>query len=71
MAATKFTTILKRKDNEKILEIETTGKWTYKTALAIATESLNQDVYELVCVIESSKMYPCEKEKEKILLGEE
>ena len=32
------------------------AKWTYKTALGIATESNINETYELVCVVETSKI---------------
>ena len=31
-------------------------KWTYKTAIGIATELNNNEIYDLVCVIETSKI---------------
>lgn len=42
------------------------AKWTYKTALGIAIESNNDEMYELVCVVETHKMMPKnDKDKEK------
>lgn len=67
MAATNYTVIVKNKATEKIVLINLTAKWTYKQALAIATEAHAQnDTHELVCVIESNKiMLKDEKENEK------
>lgn len=56
MAATNWTIIRKRKDNNEIHISELTAKWTYKTALGIAQESTETEVFELVCVVETSKI---------------
>ena len=31
-------------------------KWTYKTALGIAIEANSDEIYELVCIVETNKM---------------
>ena len=41
------------------------AKWTYKTALGIAIESNNDEIYELVCVVETNKMMPKNDKKTK------
>ena len=65
MAATNYTIVRRNKKNNTILLDELEYKWTYKQALAIAKESATS-VFELVCVIESSKiMLKDEKENEK------
>ena len=46
----------KRKDNNKIHMCELSAKWTYKTALGIAQESTDTEVFELICVVETSKI---------------
>ena len=56
MAATNWTIIRKRKDNNKIHISELSAKWTYKTALGIAQEGTDTEVFELICVIETSKI---------------
>ena len=56
MAATNWTIIRKRKDNNKIHMCELSAKWTYKTALGIAQESTDTEVFELICVVETSKI---------------
>lgn len=67
MAATNYTVIVKNKTTERIVLIDLTSKWTYKQALAIAKEAnAKDDTYELVCVIETSKiLLKNEKEDEK------
>lgn len=65
MAATNYTIVMKNKRNNAILLDNLEFKWTYKQALAIAKESTT-DPFELVCVIESSKiLLKNEKENEK------
>ena len=42
------------------------AKWTYKTALGIAIETNNDEIYEVVCVVETNKiMIKNDKEEEK------
>lgn len=65
MAATNYTIVRRNKRNNAIFLDKLANKWTYKQALAIAKESAT-DAFELVCVIESSKiMLEDEKENEK------
>ena len=65
MAATNYTIVRRNKKTSTILLEELANKWTYKQALAIAKEyAINS--FELVCVIESSKiLLKDEKENEK------
>lgn len=56
MAATNWTIIRKRKDNNKIHISELSAKWTYKTALGIAQESTDTEAFEIICVVETSKI---------------
>ena len=66
MAATNWTIIKKRKDNNKIHLCELSTKWTYRTALGIAQESTDNEVFELVCVVETNKiLLKNDKEEEK------
>ena len=66
MAATNWTVIRRDKKTGKILISELTSKWTYKTALGIATESNVNETYDLVCVVETSKiLLKNEKDSEK------
>ena len=64
MAATNWTIIRKRKDNNKIHISELSAKWTYKTALGIAQEGTDTEVFELICVIETSKILSNNDKKE-------
>lgn len=56
MAATNWTIIKRRIDNKELTMLPIETKWTYKTALAIAQETNNEGVYELVCVVETNKI---------------
>lgn len=66
MAATNWTIIKREKATNQIEVYDLDKKWTYKTAIGIATELNNNKIYELVCVIETNKiMIKNDKEKEK------
>ena len=66
MAATNWTIIRREKASNQIQAYSLEAKWTYKTALGIAIESNNDEIYELVCVVETHKMLPKnEKETKK------
>lgn len=56
MAATNWTIIRRNKKNNAIVMCNLEAKWTYKTALGIATESNINETHELVCVVETSKI---------------
>lgn len=56
MAATNWTIIRREKKSNQMLTINLESKWTYKTALGIAIESNCDESYDLVCVVETSKM---------------
>lgn len=58
MAATNWTIIRKEKASNEIVTFDLVAKWTYKTALGIAIESNNDEIYELVCIVETSRMMP-------------
>lgn len=67
MAATNWTAIF-RETKEGILTITNyKSKMTYKTALAVAKESMEDDPnFDLVCIVETSKvMLNNDKEEEK------
>ena len=64
MAVTNYTIVRKNKKNNTILLDELANKWTYKQALAIAKES-TIDEFELVCIIESSKIMLKNEEKDE------
>lgn len=65
MAATNWTIITRRKDNGIVVTFPLLSKWTYKTAVAIANESTDTSTFEIICVVESSKiMLKDEKESE-------
>lgn len=66
MAATKFSVVKENKKTGEILIINYAGKWTYKTALAIAKEAnqeFNEKEWRIVCVVETKKLYPNENEE--------
>lgn len=67
MAATNWTAIYREKQNGELIFTEYQSKLTYKTALAIATESTRHDLgFELICVVETSKiLLKDEKKAEK------
>ena len=66
MAATNWTVIRRNKMNGKISMCNLEFKWTYKTALGVATESTINETHDLVCVVETSKiLLKNEKEAEK------
>lgn len=66
MAATNWTIIKRNKATNQIVTCNLDKKWTYKTAVGIATESNNNEIDELVCIVETHKvMLKNEKETEK------
>ena len=66
MAATNWTIITRRKDNGKVVTFPLLSKWTYKTAVAIANETMDTDTFEIICIVETNKiMIKNDKEKEK------
>ena len=56
MAATNWTIIRREKASNQMLTSNLEAKWTYKTALGIAIESNIDEIYELVCVVETHRM---------------
>lgn len=56
MAATNWTIVMRNKKTEKVLLHNLEEKWTYKTAIGIAKESLTDEIHELICVIETNKV---------------
>ena len=66
MAATNWTIVMKNKKTEEILLHNLEQKWTYKIAVGIAKESLKDETYELICIVETNKiMIKNDKEEEK------
>ena len=66
MAATNWTIIKKNKETNQIVMFNLEEKWTYKTAIGIATELNNNETNEIVCIVETSKiLLKDDKEKEK------
>lgn len=66
MAATNWTIITRRKDNGKVVTFPLSSKWTYKTAVAIANESTDTGMFEIICIVETNKvMIKNDKEEEK------
>ena len=66
MAATNWTIIKREKETNQIEMYDLDKKWTYKTALGIATELNNSEIYELVCIVETNKiMIKNNKDEEK------
>ena len=61
-----ITFIRREKASNQMLTSNLEAKWTYKTALGIAIESNNDEIYELICVVETHKIMPKnEKENKK------
>lgn len=56
MASTNWTIITRRKDNGEIVTFPLLSKWTYKTAVAIAHEATDTTTFEIICVVETSKI---------------
>lgn len=56
MAATNWTIIKREKKTNQIEIYNLDKKWTYKTALGIAIEANSDEIYELVCVVETNKI---------------
>ena len=66
MAATNWTIITKRKDNGVVVTFPLLSKWTYKTATAVAKESIDTSTFEIICVVETNKiMINNDKKEEK------
>ena len=66
MAATNWTIVTRRKDNGIVVTFPLMAKWTYKTAVAIASETIDTSKFEIICVVETNKlMIKNEKENEK------
>ena len=66
MAATNWTIIKREKETNQIKIYNLDKKWTYKTAIGIASELNNNEIYELVCIVETNKiMIKNDKEKEE------
>ena len=56
MAATNWTIIRRNKASGEIVISNLESKWTYKTALGIATESTINETHDLICVVETNKI---------------
>lgn len=56
MAATNWTIIKRNKATNKIILFNLEAKWTYKTAIGIATELNNDEINEIVCIVETNKI---------------
>jgi hypothetical protein len=66
MAATNWTIVRRNRLDNTMFINELGNKWTYKTALGIAKESTNNELFELVCVVETNKiMLKNDKKEEK------
>lgn len=65
MAATNWTIIRREKTSNQMLTLDLGAKWTYKTALGIAIESNCDELYDLMCVVETNKMMPKNEKKAK------
>ena len=66
MAATNWTIITRRKDNGETVTFPLLSKWTYKTAVAIARETMDTSTFEIICVVETNKiMLKDDKETKK------
>lgn len=56
MAATNWTIIKRERKTNQIEIYNLDRKWTYKTALGIATELNNNEKFELICIVETQKI---------------
>lgn len=56
MAATNWTIIKRNKATNQIVIFNLESKWTYKTAIGIATELNNDEINELVCIVETNRI---------------
>lgn len=65
MAATNWTIIKRNKETNQIVTCNLDKKWTYKTAVGIATESNNDEINELVCIVETNKIMIKNEKKTK------
>lgn len=66
MAVTNWTIVTRRKDNGTVVTFPLLSKWTYKTAVAVAKESMDTNTFEIICVVETNKiMIKNDKETEK------
>lgn len=66
MAATNWTIVTRRNEDNQVDLFPLTTKMTYKTALAIANETIKSESFELICVVETNKiLLKNDKEKEK------
>lgn len=65
MAATNWTIIKREKETNQIEIYNLDKKWTYKIALGVATELNNNEIYDLVCVVETNKIITKNDKKEE------
>lgn len=65
MAATNWTIVTRRKDNGIVVTFPLLSKWTYKTAVAIANESTDTNIFEIICIVETNKMMLKDDKKEE------
>lgn len=66
MAETNWSIIKRNKKTNQIVIANLVKKWTYKMAIAIASELNDYETDELVCVVETNKiMLKNDKEEEK------
>lgn len=66
MAVTNWTIITRRRDNGIVVTFPLLSKWTYKTAVAVAKESMDTNTFEIICVVETNKvMIKNDKKEEK------
>ena len=56
MAITNWTIIKREKKTNQIEIYNLDKKWTYKTAIGIATELNNDEINELVCIVETNRI---------------
>ena len=65
MAATNWTIITRRKDNGIVVTFPLLSKWTYKTAVAIAKETMDTSTFEIICIVETNKIITKNDKKEE------
>lgn len=65
MAITNWTIITRKKDNGIVETFPLLSKWTYKTAVAVAKESIDTRTFEIICVVETNKIMIKNNEKKE------
>ena len=57
--------LLQEEKNGTVVTFPLLSKWTYKTAVAIANESTDTSMFEIICVVETNKIMIKNDKKEE------